>query len=57
VWVLTRRERFGALVVDALELEEHTHLMHHYQGSMVGGSPHFREMDWLHRVGIFILHF
>jgi len=38
VWPLTGCERFGVLVMDALEHEEHTHLMHH-QGSMVGGPP------------------
>ena len=46
---LIKRERVGTLVVDALELEGHAHLMNHYQGSMVGVPPHNGEMDWLHR--------
>ena len=43
MWALTKRERIGALVVDAIELEGHTYLMHRYQGSMVGEPRHVLE--------------
>jgi len=36
-------------MVNALEFEGHTKMMHHYQGSMVGGPPHFGEINWLHQ--------
>ena len=43
---LTKRERIGALVVDALELEEYTHLMHHYQEKvLVRGPPWFGDVE------------
>ena len=46
MWALTKCERVGALVVDALELDGHTYLMHRYQGSMVGGAPYVLE-KWI----------
>ena len=41
---LTKRERDGALMVDALDIMD-THLMHRYQGSLVGQPPCFGELE------------
>ena len=48
---LTKRERVGALVVDVLELEGHTHLMHRYQENFGEKTILF----WRNRLAISIL--
>ena len=42
---LTKRERDGALIVDAHGLMD-THLMHRYQGGLVGLPPCFGDLEY-----------